>query len=169
MSGWCASNLFPSLTPIQRLMSMIAASIPDLDGLSILGGQQSYWHWHHRVCHNLPFGLLACLLLTAASGRTLKLFLLYLAFFHLHLDMDIFGSGPGWGIFYFWPFSNWMFDNTRLSWDFYSWQNLTIAGALLIWTIAIAIRLRRTPLEHLMPNLDRQLVTLLRKGFKAFG
>jgi hypothetical protein len=163
MSGWCAANVIPNLTPKQRLFCMIAASIPDLDGLSILAGQQSYWHWHHRVCHNLPFGLLSCLILTLLSGKTIKLFILYLALFHLHLDMDIFGSGPGWGIFYLWPFSNWMFDNTHLSWDFYSWQNITIAAAFLAWTIAIAIRKRRTPLEYLMPDLDRQLVELFRR------
>src|ERR1700677_3708675 len=165
MSGWCAANVIPNLTPKQRLFCMIAASIPDLDGLSILAGQQSYWHWHHRVCHNLPFGLLSCLILTLLSGKTFKIFILYLAIFHLHLDMDIFGSGPGWGIFYLWPFSNWMFDNNHLSWDFYSWQNITIAAVFLAWTIAIAIRKRRTPLEYLMPDLDRQLVAFFRKPF----
>jgi inner membrane protein len=165
MSGWCAANLFPSLNAKQRLMCMIAAAIPDLDGLSILGGQQSYWHWHHRVCHNLPFGVLVCLGLTAISGWRIGLFVLYLALFHLHLNMDVFGSGPGWGIFYFWPFSDWMFDNSHLSWEFYSWQNLTIAAAFLAWTIGIAVVLRRTPLEYLMPDLDRQLVDILRKPF----
>jgi len=167
MSGWCAANLLPRLSPRQRLMSMIAASIADLDGLSILGGQQAYWHWHHRICHNLPFGILVAAVLAAVSGRTIGLFILYLALFHLHLDLDIFGSGPGWGIFYFWPFSNWMFDNTHLSWEFYSWQNITIAGVLLAWTIAIAVRDRRTPLEAIMPDLDRQLVAFFRKLFRA--
>jgi len=165
MSGWCAANLLRRLSPRQRLMCMIAATIPDLDGLSILFGQQAYWNWHHRVCHNLPFGILACLILATISGKTFRLFILYLALFHLHIDMDIFGSGQGWGIFYFWPFSNWMFDNTHLSWDFYSWQNLTIAGAFLIWSLIIAIRAGRTPLEAIMPDLDRQLVRVLRKPF----
>jgi inner membrane protein len=169
MSGWCVANLFPSLNAKQRLMCMIATAIPDLDGLSILGGQQSYWHWHHRICHNLPFGILVCLALTAISGWRIGLFVLYLALFHLHLNMDVFGSGPGWGIFYFWPFSDWMFDNSHLSWDFYSWENLTIAAGLLVWTIAIAIHLRRTPLEYLMPDLDRQLVEVLRKPFKKLA
>ncbi len=39
------------------------------------------------------------------------------------------------------------------------------AGALLAWTIAI--RARRTPLEALMPDLDRQLVPVLRKCFRC--
>jgi hypothetical protein len=195
LSGWCAANLFPTVTPKQRLFCIIATTIPDLDGLSILGGQESYWHWHHRICHNLPFGILVALLLAIASDGyqsatnsaasllprdssskptrhvtavpTWRLFLLYLSLFQLHLVMDVFGSGPGWGIFYFWPFSNWMFDNSPYSWEFFSWENISIAAALLVWTIAIAIRLGRTPLEYLMPNLDRQLIALLRRPVSA--
>jgi hypothetical protein len=59
-----------------------------------------------------------------------------------------------------------MFDNTHLSWDFYSWQNLSIAAALLIWTLIIAVRKGRTPLEAIMPDLDRQLVRVVRKPLK---
>ncbi len=38
MSGWCAGSLFP-LTAGQRLLCMIAATLPDLDGLGILFGR----------------------------------------------------------------------------------------------------------------------------------
>lgn len=164
MSGWCAGNLLPGLTPRQRALCMVAASIADLDGLSILGGQASYWHWHHRVCHNLPFGILSSFVLTLFSRTRSRVwfFLLYLGLFHLHLNMDVFGSGPGWGIYYFWPFSNWMFDNQNWSWQFYSWQNILIAAGFLVWTIWIAVARGRTPLETVMPNLDRQLVLWLR-------
>ena len=100
--------------------------------------------------HNLPFGIIACLALTLLSGRRVALFVLYLSLFQLHIVMDIFGSGPGWGIFYLWPFSNWMFDNTHLSWEFFSWQNITIAAALA--DTAIAILFSPNALEFLMPN-----------------
>ena len=45
-------------------------------------------------------------------------------------------------------------------WNFYSWQNITAAFVLLLWTVAIAYVCRRTPLELLMPSLDRRLVGL---------
>ena len=77
--------------------------------------------------------------------------------------MDFFGSGPGWAIYYYWPFSRSAWDNRIWSWAFYSWQNITTAIVFLAWTIAIAIRAGRTPRELLMPNLDRQLVAWLRK------
>jgi len=97
MSGWCAANLLPRLSPRQRLMCMIAATIPDLDGLSIFFGQQAYWNWHHRVCHNLPFGILACLILAAISGKTFRLFVLYLALFHLHIETISITNDPAMG------------------------------------------------------------------------
>jgi hypothetical protein len=50
----------------------------------------------------------------------------------------------------------------RDAWPFYSWQNITTAFALVAWTLVIARRLGRTPLESLMPRLDRQLVGYLR-------
>lgn len=161
MSGWCLSNLIPKLGPRERLMCMIATTIPDLDGLSILGGRETFLNWHHVACHNLPFGILVCAILTLLAGRSVWAFMLYLLFFHLHLLLDVFGSGPGWGIYYWWPFSRWAFDNTHLSWEFYSWQNISIAGGLLVWTILIARFKQRTPLEALMPDLDRQLVALV--------
>jgi hypothetical protein len=95
------------------------------------------------------------------SAPIWRSFILYAAEFHLHLAMDIFGSGPGWGIFYFWPFSNWSLDNTRLSWPFYSWQNISLAIVLFILVIAIIFWKRRTPLEAIMPKLDRQIVSLM--------
>jgi len=162
LSGWCVGNLLP-LTERQRVMCMIAASIADLDGLSILGGQNAYWDHHHRLCHNLPFGVLACGTMALFSGKRLFLFAVYLTLFHLHLVMDYFGSGPGWGIFYLWPFSSWIADNRRVAWEFYSWQNITVAALLVVWTVVIAVRRGRTPLEALMPKLDRQLVDWLRR------
>ena len=162
MSGWCIANLFP-LTARQRLGCVIAASAADFDGVGIIFGQEAYWNYHHKLGHNLAFGLILCLLLTILIRGRLLVFLLLVALFHLHLLMDFFGSGPGWAIYYFWPFSNWALDNRHWSWAFYSWQNISAAAALFVWMIAIAIRAGRTPLETLMPNLDRQLVALLRR------
>jgi hypothetical protein len=164
MSGWCVGNLF-RLTPRQRLMCMIAASIADLDGLGILAGQEAYLKYHHVVGHNLLFGLIACIVLALLSRARLGVFALYLALFHLHLVMDFFGSGPGWPIYYLWPYSKWTPDNRHWSWEFYSWQNITAAFALLAWTILIAVYAGRTPLEVPMPRLDRQLVQWFRARF----
>jgi inner membrane protein len=161
MSGWCIASLLP-LTARQRLGAMIAASAADLDGLGILFGQEAYWRYHHTLGHNLLFGLIVSLTLTLKMRGWIGVFLLYLSLFHLHLLMDFFGSGPGWPIAYLWPFSRHPWDNRHWSWAFYSWQNISIAAGLVAWTVLIARRKGRTPLEVMMPNLDRQLVQVLR-------
>ena len=162
LSGWCIGNLVPGFTPRERLFCMLAAAACDVDGLSILGGQEAWWDYHHTLGHNLAFGVLLCLALAAFSTHRVLAFLAYLALFHLHLLLDSYGSGPGWGIPYLWPLSprEWRSDH---AWPFYSWQNITAFAALLLWTFRIARRSGRTPLEAIMPGLDRQLVRLLRR------
>jgi len=160
LSGWVVSNAFP-LRPRERLCCMIAATFPDLDGIGILFGQDAYQRWHHVACHSVPFGSMACAALAVIASRSAKrrwpIGVLFLALFHLHLVMDYFGSGPGWPIVYFWPFSNFRLVNWQ-AWELNSWQNTLSAAVLLAATVGIAVRLRRTPLELLMPSLDAQLV-----------
>ncbi len=162
MSGWCAASLLP-LTPRERLFAMIAASAPDLDGLGIIGGMETYVAWHHLLGHNLLFAVLCAAILTFWSTNRARAFGLYFALAHLHFVMDYYGSGPGWGIPYGWPFSSRVWLNPA-SWDLFSWQNSVAAGLCLLWCLAIARWQKRTPFENLMPSLDRQLVALAGKG-----
>lgn len=153
LSGWCVGNLF-ALSPGQRLCCMIAAAAADVDGVGIVFGEEAYWALHHKLGHNVFFGLLLSAGLTISSRRRRGgLFLLYLLLFHLHLLMDYFGSGPGWMIHYLWPADHrgW---KTDLAWPLSSWQNYLAFGVLLAWTVLIARKRRRTPLEMLAPRLD---------------
>lgn len=161
LSGWCLANL-PRLTPRERLFCMLAAAAPDLDGISHLFGEMAFAEYHHKVGHNLPLAILLAAILAVFTSRPLRIFLVCFAFFHLHLFMDYVGSGRPWTIAYLWPFSNWEI-RYRHAWPLYSWQNITAAFIVVLWTLLIAVRLRRTPLEILMPNLDRQLVAWLRQ------
>jgi hypothetical protein len=164
LSGWCIGNLAP-LTPRQRLLCMMAASLEDLDGLGIVLkpfnselGQNLYWDYHHTFGHCILFGILMSGVLAALSKqRRVLCFILYLLLFHLHLALDVLGSGRGWEIVYFWPMSHWGY-GVPWAWALDSWQNKTTFAALLVWTIAIARWQFRTPLELLMPSLDRQLI-----------
>lgn len=155
LSGWCLGN-WVNLKPRERLLCMAAASIPDIDGCGIVFGQEMYWRFHHFVGHNIFFGLMIAGLGAVISTRRWLAFAIYLLAFHLHLLMDFFGSGPGWKIHYWWPLSERGY-RTQYVWDLSSWQNTTAAVILLVWTIAIAYRFRRTPLELISPSLDRRL------------
>jgi hypothetical protein len=163
LSGWCVASVF-SLTARERCFAMVAAAIADVDGVGYLAGEQSdaYQLFHHVLGHNVFFGLVACGILAAFLKNRIKAGLLYVGLFHLHLLLDYFGSGPGWAICYIWPVSR-MKLRTDLAWDLFSWQNITAGYALVALTIYLAWRQRRTPLEYVMPELDRKLVTLLRR------
>jgi hypothetical protein len=56
-------------------------------------------------------------------------------------------------------------ENPR-AWEFYSWQNFLAGFLLLVWVLWIAVRDGRTPLEIIMPSLDKQLVQWLRQRFR---
>ena len=69
--------------------------------------------------------------------------------------MDLFGSGELWTISYFWPFSNYAL-YSEFNWALYSWQNMLANAIVLMWTIAIIITKKRTPLEYIYPSFDKK-------------
>jgi hypothetical protein len=162
MSGWCVANYLP-LTARERALSMCAASLADLDGLGIVVSKNAYWNYHHLLCHNLPFAVAISTILAVCSTHRFRAGLIYFALAHLHLVMDYFGSGPGWPIHYGWPIFKLDLMNPN-AWEFYSWQNISIAFAFFLWVLAIAVTKKRTPLEAIMPDLDRKIVGFLRRA-----
>jgi hypothetical protein len=65
-------------------------------------------------------------------------------------------------IHYLWPFDDrgWKTDQ---AWELTSWQNTTAAAALLLCTLWIAVVQGRSPLENILPDLDRRFVAKLRQ------
>lgn len=167
MSGWCAANCL-KLTARERFLAMTAAVLPDLDGITYVFGQEAYWATHHIYGHNLLFVLAGSGILAAFCAAKLKCFLLFFFLMHLHLVMDLLGSGEGWTISYWFPFGRgeyaWSF-----GWDFDSVENKLAGLFFLLWCVWIAIYRRRTPLEWPMPKLDAQLVALAQKLPKLSG
>jgi hypothetical protein len=53
------------------------------------------------------------------------------------------------------------------AWNFASWQNFSVLAAFMLWTLWIALRDGRTPLELLTPPWDRRIVSLLRRRRSA--
>jgi hypothetical protein len=161
MSGWCFGNLF-GLGRRERSLCILAASLYDLDGLGIIFGPVAFWKYHHLLGHNLMVGLLVSAVLTYFSKQRPRAFIAYLSLFHIHILMDYFGSGEEWAITYFWPISNWSVQ-FPYAWPFYSWQNIGTAFCFILWTLAIIIFKKRTPLELVMPSLDSKIVKLAQK------
>jgi LexA-binding, inner membrane-associated putative hydrolase len=154
MSGWIAGN-YLKLNARERFFCMISAGILDVDGFGIIVSQEAYYDYHHIAGHNLLFGVIISLILALLSKQKIKCFFIYLALFHLHILMDLFGSGEDWTIEYFQPFSNYGL-YSKINWALYSWQNMIANAVTLLWTIILIITKKRSPLEYIMPKLDKK-------------
>ncbi|MCX6954691.1 MAG: metal-dependent hydrolase [Verrucomicrobia bacterium] len=168
LAGWCLGNLL-RLGKKERTWCIAASVLPDVDGLGLLAGVRAYQTYHHVLAHNLTLGLVATVGFARLARCSLKGAATFFALFHLHLVMDLFGSGPGWGIAYLWPWSDQMVYSAH-AWSFLSWQNGVAFLGFAGWTVAIARACRRTPLECFAPRFDRQVVNLLaRKADRPKG
>jgi inner membrane protein len=159
--GWLIAQ--PLQKRRDRVLVVAAAVLPDLDGAGLLVSDALYEAWHHRLAH----GLIAAAVISIGVGlwtrRPLGLVLGVLAF-HSHIVMDLVGSGPGWPILYWWPWSNseWL---PSWQWDLASWQNSVFGMFATLACLACAIPLGRTPVEVVSPKADTRVVQTLRARF----
>lgn len=137
---------------------MMAAVLPDIDGVGIIAGMEYYSRFHQKLGHNLPFVMTVALLVALMSSSRWKVFWLCLLAGHLHLLMDLLGSGLGWGFNYLNPIGYYRL--TALGWwELASWQNALADAFLLSMTLLIMIRKRRFLFEYPFPRLDQRIVT----------
>ena len=147
-----------------RLLVTLAGVLPDLDGLTLLAGEDAYGRWHHLITHGFVAALLICGALTVFARRRVAVFGLTLVAFHLHLLCDLAGSGVGWPLFYGWPFS------TRAlgwagGWELASWQNSVIGFIATLAVLACAVTSGRTIVELFSARAEREVVQAIRRRF----
>lgn len=161
--SWLASQRLADRR--DRLLVTVAGVIPDLDGLTLLGGVDFYGQWHHVLTHGALSALVLCALLTLFARKKLAVFLLALGAFHLHLLCDLLGSGPGWPLDYLWPFSR---VETYWSgqWDLASWQNTVIGLVTTLAVLACAVPLGRTIVELFSVKYDAEVVKVVHKWLR---
>ena len=147
-----------------RILVTLGGVLPDLDGLTLLGGQDLYGQWHHVLTHGVLSAVVISAALAAFAKRKAQVFGLALAAFHFHLLCDLLGSGPGWPIFYFWPLNRdpWFWSG---QWDLASWQNGVIGLGATVAVLACAMPLGRTAVELFSLQVDAKVVATLRKRF----
>jgi hypothetical protein len=147
-----------------RLLVTCAGLAPDLDGLTLLGGEELYGRYHHVLFHGYVGALATALVCTVLARERARVALLSLFAFHLHLLCDLAGSGPGWPIYYFWPQSmrEWFWDG---QWDLASWQNSLIGLLATLACLACSLRWRRTVVELFSDRWDAQVTRTLRQRF----
>jgi membrane-bound metal-dependent hydrolase YbcI (DUF457 family) len=123
--------------PAGTALIIVAGNLPDLDGMTILGGWNCHRTYHRVVGHGLPMTLLGPGLLAwfAASILGLGSFLVLWAWFQIallaHLITDI--------LFYLWPVQLcWPLSARGLGLGLVRWNDLVptlllYAGVLLSW------------------------------------
>lgn len=144
-----------------RLLVTLAGLAPDLDGLTLLAGEEAYGKWHHVLTHGLVSALAVSALLMLFARARLAVFFYAFAAFHLHLLCDLAGSGPGWPLTYLWPFS---LTETSWSgqWNLASWQNSLIGLAATLLVLGCAVPFRRTIVELFSLSADAKVVAAVR-------
>jgi inner membrane protein len=158
--SWLAAQGLPDRH--DRRLVLLAGLAPDLDGLSIVAGVESYQRWHHVVTH----GFLAAATVAALCGwgaqRKASTALLAFGVFHVHLLCDLVGSGRGWSISYLWPWSR-----AEVSWSgawaLNGWQNQLIGLIAILACLGVAVPFGRTIVEVFSVRLDRLIVETVRR------
>jgi len=163
-----------------RLVTL-AGILPDVDGLGLIvdaanrafGGKKTfyYFQYHHYLLHGAFGGILITLLVTCFARRKLRVALLALLVFHLHLLCDLVGSrGPDpvdlWPIFYLGPFSKdpmWIWKG---QWPLDAWPNRLLTVGLFAWALWLAVPRGYSFVGVFSRRLDKIFVEVLRKWHK---
>jgi len=124
-----------------RWLITLAGVLPDLDGAGILVSQHAYDAFHRAAGHGLAFAVLWTALTLRSADRSRSTAALALASFHVHLVLDLVGTG-GPPIRYFWPLTNWGVSYAG-RWTLASWQNAVVMSATLIGVLGAGWRTAR--------------------------
>lgn len=156
--GWLVGHRLAARR--DRALVTLAGVLPDLDGLTLLAGEDAYARWHHLLTHGIVAATACAALLAAVARQRLAVAALAFAAFHLHLLCDLAGSGVGWPIFYLWPFDG-VAVGWSGGWELASWQNTVIGLGVTLGCLGAALLVGRTPVELLSPRADGAVVRTL--------
>jgi inner membrane protein len=176
--GWVVANSAPSLNHRERAMVTWASVVPDADGLGIIAERLTqnsrhplnWWsEYHHVLGHNIGFSLVVAILAAIFARQRIKVTLLVLLSFHLHLLADLVGArgpdGDQWPIPYLLPFSNRWQLTWSGQWALNAWPNVLITALLIGTAVLLARRRGFSPLELFSRRADSAFVGALRARF----
>lgn len=176
LSSWVIGAASTRIPRDCRLVAL-AGIAPDLDGagiivdgLNALAGHRSlyYAHYHHYLLHGWLAGVILAAVAACLASDKLRVALLVLAVFHLHLLFDFVGSrGPSpedlWPIFYHGPFDKdpmWIWKG---QWRLDSWINRVFTLALFAAAWWLAVVKGHSFVGVFSRRLDRIVVPVLQK------
>ena len=180
LMGWAMANTVPSLGKRERAMVTWASVVPDVDGLGIVAERLTqnsshpltWWSdYHHVLGHNVGFAIVVATLAAIFAKQRIKVALLVLFSFHLHLLADLIGArgpdGDQWPIPYLLPFSKQMNLVWSGQWALNAWPNFVITAVLIAIAVLLARRRGYSPLELFSAKADAAVVGALRARFRV--
>ena len=170
--------------PRDRKLVTLAGILPDADGLgieadavrSLISGREStfqcYQHFHHMLLHGWPGALAVTALLVCFARRRLRVAILCLFVFHLHLFCDLIGSrgptpGDLWPIAYGEPLFRHPYWFWKGQWKLDGWQNQTVFAAIFALSLWFAAGRGYSFVELASRRLDLMVVGVLQKWRKS--
>jgi len=139
--SWIAASL-GRRSAKDRWLITLAGVLPDFDGVGILWSEDAYVAAHRAVGHGLVFALAWLVVTVVHADRRQSAAVLGLLCFHLHLLLDLVGTG-GLPIRYFWPFSErgWSYAGR---WTLASWPNAIVMSLTLLGVLWVGWRTSRS-------------------------
>jgi hypothetical protein len=138
---------------------------------SLSSGQEINFHYYHKFhhlwLHGWPGALLVAIVLTCFARQRLRVTLLCLVTFHLHLLCDLLGSrglSPSdlWPICYSEPLLRHPVWFWKGQWKLDGWQNLSIFVVIFALSVWVAIKRGYSFVEVFSQRADAVVVSVLR-------
>lgn len=166
--------------PRDRRLVTLAGIIPDADGLglvvdvakALVSGREvtyaNYQHYHHLLLHGWPGALVVAVVLAGFARSRVRVGLLCLLTFHLHLLCDLLGSrGPQptdlWPICYSEPLFRHPIWFWKQQWKLDGWQSQTVFGVVFATSLWLAVRRGYSFVGVINQRMDATFVAVLRK------
>ncbi|MBI5384427.1 MAG: metal-dependent hydrolase [Verrucomicrobia bacterium] len=181
--SWTTADL-AKLQPRDRALVTWCGVTPDLDALGLAlelgyaaldrGGTKFYHTYHHFLTHGLPAAVLLPALFCLFGKQKLRVFLIGVLVFHLHLLCDLAGSrGPSptdlWPIYFLAPLSRHPMFVWTDQWRLDGWQNFLITVSLMGFVGWRAVTQGCSPLSLISRRADQAVVGVLRRWTRRTG
>jgi len=156
-AGWLLANTVKGDRRFRGAV-LLAAVLPDIDGLTLPFGTDSFIKYHHILAHNILFSIILSFLAIAfCNEHRIKALIFTQIAFYTHFFGDYFLTRIP--LYFLYPFSDASYRYPGGLWLGHPVNYILMLVALLIF-IVIAVKWKRTPLELFSPSADKQLVEL---------
>ena len=179
LGSWLIASVTTD-NPRDRKLVTLAGILPDADGFGMLAdiadatmsgkelSFQYYQKYHHVLLHGWPGAILVVAALVFFARDRLRVALLCLLTFHLHLLCDLLGSrGPSpsdlWPICYGAPFfrhPTWFWKG---QWRLDGWQNQCVSLVVVLLSLWLAAKRGYSVMELVGRRVDAVFVGVLQK------